>query len=33
MRIIAFILERPVIERIVDHIGEPTAGTSDEIWE
>jgi hypothetical protein len=24
MRIIAFILERPVIERILDHIGEPT---------
>jgi len=25
MRIIAFVLERPVIERILDHIGEPTA--------
>jgi hypothetical protein len=24
MRIIAFVLERPVIERILDHIGEPT---------
>jgi hypothetical protein len=24
MRIIAFVLERPVIERILEHIGEPT---------
>jgi hypothetical protein len=25
MRIIAFVLEHPVIERILDHIGEPDA--------
>ena len=25
MRIIAFVLDPPVIERILDHIGEPTA--------
>jgi hypothetical protein len=24
MRIIAFVLDRPVIERILEHIGEPT---------
>jgi len=24
MRIIAFVLDRPTIERILDHLGEPT---------
>ncbi len=28
MRIIAFILDRPVIERILEHVGEPTEAPS-----
>ena len=30
MRIISFILDRPQVERIPDHIGEPT--TPPEVW-